>query len=48
MKKMVEMEMHIQLHAMRWAWLADVLVLAAVMAVVLVVVGVLLLRLTGV
>lgn len=98
MKKMDEMEMHIQPRAMRWAWLADVLVLAvwgiwgtiqtgrmtapmyllvfqnlvffggiqigklrvgdsegkqslvlaAVMAVVLVVVGVLLLRLTGV
>ena len=28
MKKMDEMELHIQLRAMRWAWLADVLVLA--------------------
>ena len=28
MKKMDEMELHIQLRAMRWAWVADVLVLA--------------------
>ncbi|WP_295585854.1 hypothetical protein [uncultured Oscillibacter sp.] len=28
MRKMDEMELHIQLRALRWAWLADVLVLA--------------------
>lgn len=28
MKRMDEMELHIQLSAMRWAWLADFLVLA--------------------
>ena len=47
MKKMDEMELHIQLRAMRRAWLVDVLVLWAVMVVVLVLLGALLLRLTG-